>query len=62
MLIRKSTEQGNEYLFAGGVSNIDIQVEDGIPHVTIEGLSRTYEMDRQLVSSSCSMKRRIGSS
>ncbi|MGO4786541.1 hypothetical protein AB4124_03725 [Paenibacillus sp. 2KB_20] len=52
LLIRKSTGQGNEYLFAGGISNIDIQMEDGIPHVTIEGLSRTYEMDRQLESRS----------
>ncbi|WP_339267583.1 hypothetical protein NYE54_27295 [Paenibacillus sp. FSL K6-1330] len=52
LLIRKSTEQGNEYLFAGGISNIDIQMEDGIPHVTIEGLSRTYEMDRHLESRS----------
>ncbi|AZK48552.1 deaminase domain-containing protein [Paenibacillus lentus] len=52
LLIRKSTEQGNDYLFAGGVSNIDIQMEDGIPHVTIEGLSRTFEMDRHLESRS----------
>ncbi|GAA0137038.1 hypothetical protein YSY43_38790 [Paenibacillus sp. YSY-4.3] len=52
MLIRKTTEQVTEYLFAGGISNIDIQMEDGIPHVTIEGLSRTYEMDRQLESRS----------
>ncbi|AZK48579.1 hypothetical protein [Paenibacillus lentus] len=52
LLIRKSTEQGNDYLFAGGISNIDIQMEDGIPHVTIEGLSRTYEMDRHLESRS----------
>ncbi|MGG3504887.1 hypothetical protein ABES58_05315 [Paenibacillus lautus] len=52
MLIRKSAGQGNEYLFAGGISNIDIQMEDGIPHVTIEGLSRTYEMDRHLESRS----------
>lgn len=52
LLIRKSTEQGNEYLFAGGISNIDIQMEDGIPHVTIEGLSRTFEMDRHLESRS----------
>ncbi|MGG4108471.1 EndoU domain-containing protein [Paenibacillus lautus] len=52
LLIRKSAGQGNEYLFAGGISNIDIQMEDGIPHVTIEGLSRTYEMDRHLESRS----------
>lgn len=52
LLIRKSAEQGTEYLFAGGISNIDIRMEDGIPHVTIEGLSRTYEMDRQLESRS----------
>ncbi|GIO95275.1 hypothetical protein J14TS5_03610 [Paenibacillus lautus] len=52
LLIHKSTGQGNEYLFAGGISNIDIQMEDGIPHVTIEGLSRTYEMDRHLESRS----------
>ncbi|MGG4346201.1 hypothetical protein [Paenibacillus lautus] len=47
LLIRKSTEQGNEYLFAGGISNIDIQVEDGIPHVTRE----TTQADRELVES-----------
>ncbi|WP_046234012.1 hypothetical protein, partial [Paenibacillus algorifonticola] len=34
-----------ESWFAGGITHVDIEMEDGIPHVKVEALSRTYAMD-----------------
>ncbi|MFX3634515.1 MAG: contractile injection system protein, VgrG/Pvc8 family [Candidatus Pristimantibacillus sp.] len=45
LVIRKPSEPKAESWFAGGITHVDIQMEDGIPHVQIEALSRTYAMD-----------------
>lgn len=43
--IRKLDDKGTQYWFAGGITNIDIAIEDGISHVKIEAISRSYSMD-----------------
>ncbi|WP_236347345.1 contractile injection system protein, VgrG/Pvc8 family, partial [Paenibacillus plantiphilus] len=52
LMIRKPGEVRDEHWFAGGITSIDIQMEDGIPHVQIEAISRTYAMDMKPVSRS----------
>lgn len=41
----KLTEEGSQYWFAGGISSLEIELEDGIPHVKVEAISRSYAMD-----------------
>lgn len=52
LLVRRPGNPQDEYWFAGGVTNLEISVEDGIPYVTVEALSRSYEMDVKLNSRS----------
>ncbi|MWC31383.1 zincin-like metallopeptidase toxin domain-containing protein [Paenibacillus sp. MMS18-CY102] len=46
VMIRNAMKSKVQNWFAGGITKVDIQMEDGIPHVQIEALSRTYAMDR----------------
>ncbi|CAM4484556.1 hypothetical protein LMZ02_31175 [Paenibacillus macerans] len=43
--IFKRTDEGSQYWFTGGITSLEIEVEDGIPHVKVEALSRSYAMD-----------------
>ncbi|WP_160398738.1 contractile injection system protein, VgrG/Pvc8 family [Paenibacillus sp. MMS18-CY102] len=45
VMIRNATKSKVENWFAGGITRVDIHMEDGIPHVQVEALSRTYAMD-----------------
>ena len=45
LLICKPGNPQEEHWFAGGISNLEMTMEDGIPSVTVEALSRSYEMD-----------------
>lgn len=45
LVFRKPAKPRVESWFAGGITNVDIQMEDGIPHVQIEALSRSYALD-----------------
>lgn len=47
LVFRKPAKPRVESWFAGGITNVDIQMEDGIPHVQIEALSRSYAMDME---------------
>ncbi|MEK5237516.1 EndoU domain-containing protein [Paenibacillus sp. FSL L8-0470] len=47
LVFRKPTKPRVESWFAGGITNVDIQMEDGISHVQIEALSRSYAMDME---------------
>lgn len=47
LALRKPAEPRAENWFAGGMTHVDIQMEDGIPLVQVEALSRTYAMDVQ---------------
>lgn len=52
LMIRKRGEERDQYWFSGGISNIDIRMEDGIPCVEVEAVSRTHAMDVKPVSRS----------
>ncbi|MDR9857322.1 hypothetical protein RJP21_27375 [Paenibacillus sp. VCA1] len=45
LVLQKRTESRPESWFAGGITKVDIQMEDGIPLVEIHALSRSYIMD-----------------
>ncbi|AZK48563.1 CdiA family toxin C-terminal domain-containing protein [Paenibacillus lentus] len=45
LLIRKIENSQEDQWFSGGISNLGITMEDGIPIVRIEAISRSYEMD-----------------
>lgn len=47
LLIQKVSNTGTEYWFAGGIAHIDVTYEDGIAHVKLEGISRSYCMDER---------------
>ncbi|WP_342479874.1 deaminase domain-containing protein [Paenibacillus sp. FSL L8-0340] len=47
LVFRKPAKPRVESWFAGGITNVDIQMEDGISHVQIEALSRSYAMDME---------------
>ncbi|AKG33268.1 hypothetical protein [Paenibacillus durus] len=47
LVLRKPAEPKAENWFAGGITGIDIHMEDGIPHVKVEAISRTYAMDME---------------
>ncbi|WP_159081786.1 HNH/ENDO VII family nuclease [Paenibacillus sp. CAA11] len=42
------TGEHQEFWFAGGISKVEINVEDGIWHVSVEAISRSYVMDQQV--------------
>ncbi|GIO86800.1 hypothetical protein J25TS5_37320 [Paenibacillus faecis] len=50
--IRRETPEGTEYWFSGGIAAVDMDVEDGIWHVSVRAISRTYDMDHQRMSRS----------
>lgn len=50
--IRRELETGTQYWFSGGITGVDIEVEDGIWHVSIQAISRTYDMDQKRKSRS----------
>lgn len=45
LVLQKRTESRPESWFAGGITKVDIQMEDGIPLVEVHALSRSYIMD-----------------
>ncbi|QLG39529.1 hypothetical protein HW560_16455 [Paenibacillus sp. E222] len=45
LVLQKPTDARPEGWFAGGITKVDIQMEDGIPLLEVEALSRTYIMD-----------------
>jgi hypothetical protein len=45
LVLQKPTDVRPEGWFAGGITKVDIQMEDGIPLLEVEALSRTYIMD-----------------
>ncbi|MFF2089256.1 deaminase domain-containing protein [Paenibacillus sp. NPDC058174] len=45
--LQKRTDSRTERWFAGGITKVDIHMEDGIPLVEVHMLSRTYSMDMQ---------------
>ncbi|AIQ11270.1 hypothetical protein [Paenibacillus durus] len=47
LVLRRPAEPKAENWFAGGITGIDIHMEDGIPHVQVEAISRTYAMDME---------------
>ncbi|WP_334075110.1 MULTISPECIES: hypothetical protein [Paenibacillus] len=50
--IRRKNPEGTEYWFSGGIAAVDMDVEDGIWHVSVKAISRTYDMDHQRMSRS----------
>lgn len=50
--IHRKLDSATQYWFSGGITGVDINVEDGIWHVSIKATSRTYDMDHKRKSHS----------
>jgi len=57
LILQKMTDSRPESWFAGGITKVDIQMEDGIPLVEVHALSRSYVMDMTPKSRSYQNKR-----
>nr|WP_245251372.1 deaminase domain-containing protein [Paenibacillus turicensis] len=43
--IRHNNKDKTQYWFSGGIAAVDIDMEDGISHVKVTGISRSHQMD-----------------